>query len=564
MPRGTFRYLDRWNSTLADAVKDDAARDMLENRDRQLEEFLDTGFPKGPFFVITDYGARTNRDDNSPAVQRAINAANAAGGGIVYVPGGEYQIATQIDLTTAEAVTIMGTGRGSSALYAAQVSDDYMFLINGVNPKVTIRDLGIYSSNIGVSHPGGSIIRVENFVGWVQIVNCDIVNWNYDHSIHLPRGSSLVQIDNCRFQDSDQQTILACDVTEAMEEFEITNCWFQFGLGSIELGAGNGNRHEEVVIDNCWFYNQNSGTRPSVKIDTGWKVKMTNCAWSDIRNEVFVVNDVLDMHMDGIFAYDVGQRSGLTQGAAFTNCAEVFAANINLVYVVTATTPLVFTNCDYAFLRSWRLYTDAGAGTFTQSGSILFESVDRHQHGTADILDDAITNAELANMATASFKGRVTAGTGDPEDLTGTQATTLLDVFTSALKGVAPASGGGTAKYLRADATWDEPTLRATTVAYAATVTPDADTTDILNIGALTAGLTLNAPTGTPVDGQTLVLRCLQDGTGGYTITYNAAYAFGTDVTNTDPAGANAKWERTFRWNATDSKWRAVDLVRGF
>jgi len=73
------------------------------------------------------------------------------------------------------------------------------------------------------------------------------------------------------------------------------------------------------------------------------------------------------------------------------------------------------------------------------------------------IANDAVTNAKAANVATATIKGRVTAGTGDPEDLTGTQATTLLDTFTSALKGLAPSSGGGTTNYLRADGTWAAP-----------------------------------------------------------------------------------------------------------
>ena len=78
--------------------------------------------------------------------------------------------------------------------------------------------------------------------------------------------------------------------------------------------------------------------------------------------------------------------------------------------------------------------------------------------GTSWSIDnDAVTNAKLANVATSTIKGRVTAGTGDPEDLTGTQATTLLDVFTSSLKGLAPASGGGTTNFLRADGTWASP-----------------------------------------------------------------------------------------------------------
>lgn len=73
------------------------------------------------------------------------------------------------------------------------------------------------------------------------------------------------------------------------------------------------------------------------------------------------------------------------------------------------------------------------------------------------IANDAVTNAKLANVATATIKGRATAGTGDPEDLTGTQATTLLDTFTSGAKGLVPASGGGTTNFLRADGTWTAP-----------------------------------------------------------------------------------------------------------
>ncbi len=73
------------------------------------------------------------------------------------------------------------------------------------------------------------------------------------------------------------------------------------------------------------------------------------------------------------------------------------------------------------------------------------------------IANDVVSNAKLANMATATLKGRTTAGTGDPEDLTATQATALLETFTSGAKGLAPASGGGTANFLRADGTWAAP-----------------------------------------------------------------------------------------------------------
>jgi hypothetical protein len=76
---------------------------------------------------------------------------------------------------------------------------------------------------------------------------------------------------------------------------------------------------------------------------------------------------------------------------------------------------------------------------------------------TTSIGANKVTNAMLAQVATGSFLGRVTAATGNVETLTGTQATTLLNVFTSTLKGLVPASGGGTTTYLRADGTWATP-----------------------------------------------------------------------------------------------------------
>jgi hypothetical protein len=73
------------------------------------------------------------------------------------------------------------------------------------------------------------------------------------------------------------------------------------------------------------------------------------------------------------------------------------------------------------------------------------------------IANGAVSNAKLANMTAPAFKGRSTVGAGNPEDLTGAQATALLDTFTSSLKGLAPSSGGGTANFLRADGTWVTP-----------------------------------------------------------------------------------------------------------
>lgn len=95
--------------------------------------------------------------------------------------------------------------------------------------------------------------------------------------------------------------------------------------------------------------------------------------------------------------------------------------------------------------------TNSGDQTITLTGDVTGTGTGSF---AATVAANAVTNAKLADVATATIKGRVTAATGDPEDLTSTQATTLINPFTSALKGLAPASGGGTTSFLRADGTW--------------------------------------------------------------------------------------------------------------
>jgi hypothetical protein len=68
-----------------------------------------------------------------------------------------------------------------------------------------------------------------------------------------------------------------------------------------------------------------------------------------------------------------------------------------------------------------------------------------------------ITLARMANLAANSFIGNNTGSSATPLALTGTQATALLDTFTSGAKGLVAASGGGTTNFLRADGAWASP-----------------------------------------------------------------------------------------------------------
>lgn len=79
---------------------------------------------------------------------------------------------------------------------------------------------------------------------------------------------------------------------------------------------------------------------------------------------------------------------------------------------------------------------------------------------TVSIATNGIDFEKLQTVSTAIFAGRITAGTGDIEELTATQATSLLNAFTGdsgsgGLKGLVPApSSGDAGKYLDGDGTF--------------------------------------------------------------------------------------------------------------
>jgi hypothetical protein len=107
-------------------------------------------------------------------------------------------------------------------------------------------------------------------------------------------------------------------------------------------------------------------------------------------------------------------------------------------------------------------------------------------------------------------------------------------------------------------------TKRVVALTDGATITPNSDTTDIGTV-TIAGNRTMAAPTGTPTDGQQLMLRVKQDATGSRTITWNAIYRFSTDVPNPTLSTAASKTDYAgFQYNAADSVWDCLAISRGY
>lgn len=92
----------------------------------------------------------------------------------------------------------------------------------------------------------------------------------------------------------------------------------------------------------------------------------------------------------------------------------------------------------------------SGIGATTYNGSAA---------RTLALQNNAVTLAHMAQINTASFLGRTTAGTGNVENLTATQATALLNTFGASTKGLVPAASASpsSTKYLSEDGTFTTP-----------------------------------------------------------------------------------------------------------
>lgn len=90
--------------------------------------------------------------------------------------------------------------------------------------------------------------------------------------------------------------------------------------------------------------------------------------------------------------------------------------------------------------------------TINASNNTILNLTNTNLNGSA-----AISNANLASMAAHTYKGNNTGSSSTPLNVTSTQLTADLDIFTTSLQGLVPASGGGTVNFLRADGTFATP-----------------------------------------------------------------------------------------------------------
>lgn len=106
---------------------------------------------------------------------------------------------------------------------------------------------------------------------------------------------------------------------------------------------------------------------------------------------------------------------------------------------------------------------------------------------------------------------------------------------------------------------------RVVVIADATSVTINADTTDMATQANTQAAgtLTINAPTGTPVNGQKLIFRL--NSANVQTFSWNAAFQGSSDLGLPTASSGSGLYDYVgFIYNSTATKWQMVAKVFGF
>jgi hypothetical protein len=194
------------------------------------------------------------------------------------------------------------------------------------------------------------------------------------------------------------------------------------------------------------------------------------------------------------------------------------------------------------------------AGTIANSKAVIYSAAGQVNGTTLAIAGTAITSTAtelnlldgVSGLVQADFTKLAavdaTAAEINYSDLTTLGTTAASKVFTADANNLTTVSG--------AVANVED------TLTDGATITWDVIDSPVAKV-TLAGNRTLSAPSGTtPIAGQFVSLLIIQDGTGGRTITWNAAYEFAADTAPTLTATASLGDLFTFRYNG--AKWLEV------
>jgi hypothetical protein len=366
------------------ATYDDANNRVLLTANLPSGASAQTNF----FDVVRDYGVVSGEVDSATKIQNALYAARDAGGGIVYIPTGTYNLGSRLEIYSGTTLlssqnAVLSRNHTSNLIINGLAGASY----SGYSGQGNIKIIGGIWDNKGPSYPvtpamGISIGHGQNII----IQDLTVKDTAGFHAIEI-NSSKNVRISNCRligFVDTGSR-----GYSEAIQ-IDLAKSSAVFGA----FGSYDNTSCEDVVIENCYF--GPSGTSGTTAWPTGvgshsytstyyhTNTKIVNNHFDSLTEyaiRTYVVYKNLIIEGNTIQSCYGGITIGLDGGANHTTTTQTVpqqSQNItisnNLILDTNGTNAIAFWNTDGAIVTGNQIKNVTRTGSNLGDG-ILFVTV---------------------------------------------------------------------------------------------------------------------------------------------------------------------------------------------
>ncbi|MHC4327662.1 MAG: glycoside hydrolase family 28 protein [Planctomycetota bacterium] len=286
---------------------------------------------EGRICSIAEFGAISNKAaDNTKAVQNAIDACSAAGGGMVYVPAGDYgcgglRLKSNVSLHLEAGATLWVSPKkehyeqGNRFLYA---EDQTNITIEG---RGTIRGTGQgdLQRRRGDNKPKPEFrVGILRFVRCVNVMIKDITvrysdSWTFDlefcEKVYITGVSILnnyyrvnadgidpvscknVHISNCYIIAGDDCIVCKTRDNAPCEDIVVTNCTMASNATAVKIGTESRSDFRNIHFSNCVIRDSTVGIGIYIKDGaTAERISFSNCTIETIRKPELVRESLLN------------------------------------------------------------------------------------------------------------------------------------------------------------------------------------------------------------------------------------------------------------------------------
>jgi len=281
-------------------------------------------------FNVREFGARGDGQMlDTIALQKAIDACAASGGGTVYFPAGRYLSGTlflksRVALHLESGSTLLGsrnledypatipairsytdTYTERSLLYGEQLEQitlegrgeidgqgasfkgpykvrPYLLRLVGCR-EVLVRDLTLRDSPMWVQHYlACDGVRIE---GLTVVSRCNANNDGIDID-----GCQRVRIANCDIRSGDDAIVLKSTLNRPCKHVVVANCVLSSDCNAFKLGTESTGGFENIVLNNCAIYDTRLAGLALEMVDGGTldRVNISNVAMDNVRCPIFI------------------------------------------------------------------------------------------------------------------------------------------------------------------------------------------------------------------------------------------------------------------------------------